>query len=498
MIKKIQFTQSYNMLGDVFYSSDKPQSVSRPQLFVFNQALQKQLNLDNTVFNAEDGISYFSGNQIIEDSMPLAMAYSGHQFGHFSPQLGDGRAVLLGSLLDSSNREYDLQLKGSGRTAFSRNGDGRSALGPVLREYIVSETMAKLGVPTTRALAAVTTGDLVAREGMIPGGILTRTSRSFVRVGTFQYFSSRNNIESIKKLADYVIARNYSDIIGNQNKYKYFLREVIKRQAYLISKWMGLGFIHGVMNTDNMSICGETIDYGPCAFMDEFDFNKKFSFIDKNGRYAYSNQPHIALWNLTRFAETILSLLSSEQTNAIKIAEEELNSFPNLYEDYWLKEMEKKLGIESINSDVDNKNRKKLVDDLLNIMAESNADFTLTFHALSKLKNTMNSEDRFFYDLFNDGIKIEAWIKEWRSIINRSGLNELSRQKNMSLANPAVIPRNHQIEKVIRAAEDNNNFEPFFELNTVLQTPYNLNQDKLKYMLSPQNNEVVNRTFCGT
>ncbi|PHS19479.1 MAG: hypothetical protein COA86_04140 [Kangiella sp.] len=495
-MKSIQFTHSYNKLGSAFYSGDKPKSVSNPQLFIFNQELQKELNLHGTVLNFEDGMPYFSGNKLIENSSPLAMAYSGHQFGGFSPQLGDGRAILLGSLFDSSNFEYDLQLKGSGRTSYSRGGDGRSALGPVLREYIVSEAMAKLGVPTTRALAAVTTGDMVAREGMIPGGIITRTSRSFVRVGTFQYFSSRNDLASIKKLADYVIARNFPEIDNDKSKYRSFLREVIKRQAYLISKWMGLGFIHGVMNTDNMSICGETIDYGPCAFMDEFNFNKKFSFIDENGRYAYSNQPHIALWNLTRFAESILSLLSNDQKNAIKIAEDELNVFPELYEKYWLEEMRKKLGFEV--STLQNKEEKKIIDELLNIMAESKADFTQTFYSLSNLKNSQSNGDDTLVRFFTNSKKIENWLADWRLSINKSEYDEDSRIASMKQVNPVVIPRNHQVEKVIRAAEDNNDFEPFFELNTILQSPYKFDQNKVKYMLAPKDSEVVQRTFCGT
>ncbi len=495
-MKSIQFTQSYNQLGRAFYSGDKPKSVSNPQLFIFNQELQKELNLDGTVLNPEDGASYFSGNKLIENSSSLAMAYSGHQFGNFSPQLGDGRAILLGSLLDSSNREYDLQLKGSGRTFYSRGGDGRSALGPVLREYIVSEAMARLGVPTTRALAAVTTGDMVAREGMIPGGIITRTSRSFVRVGTFQYFSSRNDLDSIKKLADYVIARNFPEIDNDKSKYQNLLREVTKRQAYLISKWMGLGFIHGVMNTDNMSICGETIDYGPCAFMDEFSFDKKFSFIDENGRYAYSNQPHIALWNLTRFAESILPLLSKEQKQAIKIAEDELNIFPELYEKYWLKEMRKKLGFEL--ADLNHKKEKKVIDELLNIMAESKTDFTQTFNLLTKLKNEKSIDDQPFIRFFNTNSKVEGWLVDWRLIINKLGIGELRRQELMEKNNPVIIPRNHQVEKVIRAAEDRNDFKPFFKLNKALQSPYKFEQDKEKYMHPPTNDEIVERTFCGT
>ncbi|MFT6734486.1 MAG: hypothetical protein ACJAS9_002687 [Polaribacter sp.] len=500
-MKKIQFTHSYNKLGSQFFTEDKPASVTNPHLFIFNQILSKELNLDNSVLNSKGGLSFFSGNKLLEDSKPLAMAYSGHQFGHFSPQLGDGRANLLGSFLDSSNVEYDLQLKGSGKTSFSRGGDGRSALGPVLREYIVSEAMAKLGVPTTRALAAVTTGEKVMREGMIPGGIITRISRSFVRVGTFQYFSSRNDLESVKKLADHVIARNYPEIKNNDNKYLCFLQEVIKRQAYLISKWMGLGFIHGVMNTDNMSICGETIDYGPCAFMDEFDFNKKFSYIDKDGRYAYSNQPHIALWDLTRFAESILSLLSPNQKDAIKIAEDQLNQFPELYEKIWLVEMQKKLGFESLNSDYNLENKeecKRIVDNLLNIMAESKADFTQTFYALSKLKNEKNNEDQPFKDLFSEALKIDSWLAEWRSIINKLSIDELSRLKKMTQVNPIIIPRNHQVEKVIRAAEENNDFEPFFKLNTVLKSPYTFDQNKTEYMATPNDIEVVERTFCGT
>ncbi len=495
-MKHIQFTQSYNKLGSAFFSGDKPKSVSDPQLFIFNQELQKELNLDGTVLSSEDGLAYFSGNEIIENSSPLAMAYSGHQFGHFSPQLGDGRAILLGSFLDDSKIEYDLQLKGSGRTSYSRGGDGRSALGPVLREYIVSEAMARLGVPTTRALSAVTTGEQVMREGYKPGGIITRISRSFVRVGTFQYFASRNDIDSVKKLADYVIKRNYAQIKNDENKYRNFLKEVIERQAYLISKWMGLGFIHGVMNTDNMSICGETIDYGPCAFMDDFSFNKKFSFIDEQGRYAYSNQPQIALWNLTRFAETILSLLSDDQKGAIQIAEELLNRFPEIYENYWLKEIAKKIGLKDIEDG--NAERKKLADELLNLMAESKADFTNSFYQLSKIGNAEDNKDVSFTELFSSHSEIKEWLVRWRTVINVHNIAEDKRQREMQSVNPVVIPRNHQIEKAIRAAEDKNDFEPFNKLNDILKSPFVYSRDKEGYMQSPTRNEIIERTFCGT
>jgi len=501
-MSEFPFENTYEELGEEFYFKNSPLPVSDPKLIVFNQEFAKDLGLDSK-FSDDDARSYFSGNKVITGSQPLAMAYSGHQFGHFSPQLGDGRAVLLGNFRTPSEQLKDLQLKGSGKTYFSRGGDGRSALGPVLREYLLSEAMHKLGIPTTRALAAVTTGENVVRETLIPGGIITRISNSFVRVGTFQYFSSQNDYKSVKKLADYVLDRNYPNELSNYEKYRHLLREVIKAQAYLISKWMSVGFIHGVMNTDNMSICGETIDYGPCAFMDEFNFNKKFSFIDKNGRYAYSNQPHIALWNLTRFAESILSLLSDDQKMAIRVAEDELNQFPDLYEKYWLDEMLIKLGLEFKNSTVESTNKlnrkyKNLVDDLLNIMAESNTDFTQTFYELSNMSNKANNQDVSFIEVFSGKTEIVGWLKAWRTELVDSDVTESERQKNMCRVNPVIIPRNHQVEKVIRAAEDNDNFSPFHELNTVLQSPYSYDAKKDEYMKSPTDNEVVVRTFCGT
>ena len=495
-MSNIPWTFSYQKLGKPFYNEDIPQGVSDPQLIIANKSLAEEVGLSGVFKVDDDAAEFFSGNKRLAGAMPIAMAYSGHQFGHFSPQLGDGRAVLLGSLKTSSKIEIDIQLKGSGRTAYSRRGDGRSALGPVLREYILSEAMNNLGVSTTRALAAVTTGDEVLREGYLPGGIITRVSNSFVRVGSFQFFSSRNDSESVKRLADYVIARNYSDIALDENRYVNLLKAVLEKQAILIAKWMGLGFIHGVMNTDNMSICGETIDYGPCAFMDEFDFDKKFSYIDDHGRYAYSNQPQIALWNLSRFAESILSLLATEQDEAIGIAEQELNLFPELYTKYWIKEFSQKLGVANIANG--NKEVKILADGLLNLMHQSKADFTQTFYLLSKLQNKESHDDIQLVKLFSSESNIKEWLIQWRLIIAENSIEEAMRQEQMIKSNPVIIPRNHQVEKVIRAAEDENDFEPFYRLNQVLETPFTYDKIKEDYIVTPTERDKISQTFCGT
>ena len=488
---KVPFNNTYINLPEGFYTKLNPAPVKQPSLIQFNQKLAEDLGI--TECDSDEKLAeYFSGNLTLEGAESLAMVYAGHQFGGFSQQLGDGRAILLGELMAKDGVRYDLQLKGSGRTPYSRGGDGRSALGPVLREYIVSEAMAKLGVPTTRALAAVTTGEEVARMTLVPGGILTRVAKGFVRVGTFEYFSARRDQEAIKILADYEIDRHYPEAKEAENPYAEFLIQVVDRQARLISQWLQLGFIHGVMNTDNMSIVGETIDYGPCAFMDDFSFNRVYSSIDQQGRYAYNQQPTIGQWNLVKLAEAILPLLGETEA-AVPIAQDILNNFAVLYKGYWLEGMRKKTGLsKAMDGD------EELVLQLLETMQEGKADFTLSFLYLSRLNLAPNAEDSDFNGLFSKHSASATWLKKWRKRLKKETLTNKERQALMASVNPAYIPRNHQIEAAIRAAEDQNDFRVFYQLNDVLQNPYKIQEGKEKYLLPPKPEEEVTQTFCGT
>jgi uncharacterized protein YdiU (UPF0061 family) len=502
---KINFNNTYTKLPSDFYSKTNPTPVKNPELIKFNTALAEELGLMGINSDGLDALNVFAGNEIAEGSEPIAMAYAGHQFGGFSPRLGDGRAILLGEIIAPDKVRYDFQLKGSGHTPWSRGGDGRSALGPVIREYLVSEAMAKLGVPTTRALAMVTTGEEVARNTLVPGGILTRISTGFVRVGTFQYFSSQNNQEAIKQLADYEIARHYPEALKaetqqNKNKYVAFFEAVVDRQAKLIAKWMSFGFIHGVMNTDNMSIAGETIDYGPCAFMDNFSHSRVFSSIDHQSRYAYSNQPKIGQWNLVRLAETLLPLFvenseleneepTDEETQAVvKIAEDILSAYSVSYHRYWLENMGRKIGLSETHD-----NDAELIDELLNIMESNQADFTLTFFYLSQAGQLEQARA-----LFANPEAFDTWVVKWQARLQKESLSEVEYFKIMQSVNPAYIPRNHQIEAAIRAAEDHNDFSVFHKLHEVLENPFEQQEGKDAYMLPPKPEEVVHQTFCGT
>lgn len=447
-------------------------------------------------FNESMLADIFSGNVIHDSCEPLAMAYAGHQFGSFNPQLGDGRAIYLGELERADGSVLDVQLKGSGPTRYSRSGDGRAALGPVLREYLVSEAMHHLNVPTTRALAAVTTGEEVARESLVPGGVITRAASSFIRVGSFQYFYMQEDNASVKLLADYVIERNYPEVASAQNPYLALLEAVIKRQAKLIARWMHIGFIHGVMNTDNMSIAGETIDYGPCAFMDFYKHVQVYSFIDRDARYAYSNQPSIGMWNLTRFAETLLPLFADDTETAVGMAKTVLHKYIIAYDEAWLSGMRAKCGLTAkVASAVDD---KALLEALLDVMNENKADFTLTFYYLSRLDAEPNEKDVDLEKLFLNPQAIEEWLVQWRLRLALETLSNSDRQKNMRMVNPVYIPRNHQIEAAIRAAEDNNDFTPFYALLEVLQKPFECQPGKDAYMLPPKPEELVHKTFCGT
>ena len=501
-MKPIPFNNRYVTLGESFYVKTRPSAVADPTLIKFNDELAGSLGLSVTELNSTDGAALFSGNVIPDGAEPLAMAYAGHQFGGFNPQLGDGRAILLGEIKSPDGALFNMQLKGSGRTFYSRDGDGRAALGPVLREYLVSEAMFQLSVPTTRALAVVTTGEEVARERLLPGGIITRIASSFVRVGTFQYFSSRGDVDAIQKLADYVIARNYPQAIDAENPYVALLKAVIDSQATLIAQWMQLGFIHGVMNTDNMSVAGETIDYGPCAFMDDYDHDRVFSSIDRQGRYAYSNQPSIGLWNLTRLAETLLPFLAENTEAAVEVAQDILQTYVESYKKHWLTGMRIKCGLLSPSDKTKQVEDTALIEQLFNIMAVNNADFTLTFFQLSRLPAKVTAAslalDSECRKLFDNPAQFDDWAIKWRKRLAETEQSNEQRQAMMQAVNPVYIPRNHQIEAAIRAAEDHDDFSVFYDLHEVLQKPYVQQDGKDSYMSPPEPDEVVKQTFCGT
>ncbi|MEI7712514.1 MAG: YdiU family protein [Rhodospirillales bacterium] len=476
----IPFANSYARLPERFFARLPPTPVAAPRLIKVNIALAEQLGLDPDDLTADT----LSGNAVPEGAEPMALAYAGHQFGNFVPQLGDGRANLLGEV---SGR--DIQLKGAGRTPFSRGGDGRAALGPVLREYLISEAMHALGIPTTRALAAVTTGETVARETALPGAIVTRVASSHIRVGTFQYFAARQDTDGVRTLADYAIARHYPGVVG----YKAFLEAVIARQAVLVARWLLVGFIHGVMNTDNCSIAGETIDYGPCAFMDEYDPATVFSSIDRQGRYAYGNQPRIAVWNLTRLAETLLPLLDDDEKKAVEIAQVCLASFGKTFEAAYFGGLRRKIGLLSPERDGDN----ALVQDLLKAMAENQADFTLTFRGLCNA-SVKPERDSAVRDLFTDPSVYDAWAVRWRQRLNLEIASPEARHAAMRATNPAYIPRNHNVETALNAAIARDDFAPFEELLAVVSKPFDDQPGFARYAAPPAPTERVSQTFCGT
>tara|TARA_R110002072_G_scaffold927_1_gene7425 strand:- start:101186 stop:102646 length:1461 start_codon:yes stop_codon:yes gene_type:complete len=485
---RIPFDNSYARLPETFFALVKPTPVAAPSMIRMNHGLATGLGIDIDWLNSPEGLAVLSGNQLADGAEPLAMAYSGHQFGGFSPQLGDGRAILLGEVIGHDGVRYDIQLKGSGPTPFSRRGDGRSALGPVLREYIVSEAMAALGVPTTRALAAVATGENVFRESRVPGGVFTRVAQSHIRIGTFQWFLARQDIENLKVLADYVIARHYPDARESENPYLALLEGVVERQASLIAHWMQLGFIHGVMNTDNMTVSGETIDFGPCAFLDVYDPAKKFSSIDHQGRYAFSNQGPIGLWNLTRFAETLLPLLDDDSKKAVELAEEVLNRFFDLQQNSLERRLTAKIGLAEGRAE-----DWEMVKALLAAMTEGEADFTLVFRHLSDALESGNDEN--VTRLFNCPVEITGWLDRWRARLVDADQDETLAL--MRRSNPVVIPRNHRVEEAIQAACAGD-FDPFHRLNEALQYPFDSRPEFAEYEAAPTPDEVVKATFCGT
>jgi uncharacterized protein YdiU (UPF0061 family) len=486
------FEHTYAALPANFFARVSPTPVAAPRMIKLNRPLAVHLGLDPDRLSSPEGTEILAGKRIPEGADPIAMAYAGHQFGHFVPQLGDGRAILLGEVIDADGVRRDIQLKGSGPTPFSRRGDGRAALGPVLREYVVSEAMAMLGIPTTRSLAAVMTGESVLRETPLPGAVLTRVASSHIRVGTFQYFAARGDTDGVRRLADHVIGRHYPHLASAERPYHALLEGVIARQADLVARWLLVGFIHGVMNTDNTSISGETIDYGPCAFMDHYDPATVFSSIDEMGRYAYANQPRIALWNLTRFAECLLPLLADEQDKAIEQAQAALGDFAESFNASYQAGLRKKLGLFTARDD-----DQALAQDLLDAMAKNHADFTLTFRRLSDAA-LAPGDDSEVRQLFADPTAYDEWAVRWRQRISDEPQDPAVRQTAMRSVNPGFIPRNHRIEAVIDAAVNRDDFAPFEELLTVLSKPHEDQPALSAYAEPPEPHQRVLQTFCGT
>ena len=499
------FENTYARLPEHFYARLAPTPVAAPQLVKVNVELARSLGLDPNALTSTEGVDILAGNRVADGSEPIALAYAGHQFGYFMPQLGDGRAILLGEVMGRDGVRYDIQLKGSGPTPFSRRGDGRAVLGPVLREYIVSEAMAALGVPTTRSLAAVTTGERVLRETLLPGAIFTRVAASHLRVGTFQFFAARGDIEGLRTLANYAIARHYPQAAHAANPFRALFDAVISRQAHLVAQWMLIGFIHGVMNTDNTSISGETIDYGPCAFMEAYDPATVFSAIDENGRYAYANQPRIALWNLTRLAEAMLPLLEQEsashktssqesriQEEAVTSANDALAAFDPQFQAARLAGLCRKLGFYT-ERDED----LGLAEDLLERMAANGADFTLTFRRLCDAAAGVEG-DIGVRELFVVPRAYDEWAAQWRQRLAEESISPDARAAAMRKANPAFIPRNHLVEEALNAAMWKQDFHPFEQLLDAVSRPYDDRPNLDRYTTPARPEECVRQTFCGT
>lgn len=477
------FDNSYARLPNFFYTKMNFNPVSSPKLIILNEEVAKSLGLNSHELKTEEGIQIFAGNESPIHAEPLAQAYAGHQFGHFT-MLGDGRAILLGEQLTPQHERFDIQLKGSGRTPYSRGGDGRAALGPMLREYIISEAMHGLRIPTTRSLAVVTTGEMIHRETELTGAILTRVASSHLRVGTFQYAAQWGTEEELQALADYTIKRHYPTIEGAQNQYLQLLREVIQQQASLVAKWQLVGFIHGVMNTDNMTISGETIDYGPCAFMDTYDPETVFSSIDTYGRYAYNNQPQMAGWNLARFAETLLPLIHDNEEDALELAQTAIQQFPQLYYSEWLHGMRAKLGI--FNEEIED---APLVEELLHLMQKQKADYTnafleVTFKQLEDI-TLLKGED------------FKQWYDKWQERLSRQPQTKAESVELMKSNNPAVIPRNHRVEEALDAAQ-RGDLSVMERLLAVLANPFEHSEEQAQYAAPPADQSCRYQTFCGT
>lgn len=491
MSMRFGFEHSYARALEGFYAPAKPTPVRAPRLLKLNVPLAEQLGLDVQALQSTQGAAIFSGNALPTDAEPIALAYAGHQFGHFVPQLGDGRAILLGEAIGRDGKRRDVQLKGAGQTAFSRRGDGRAALGPVLREYLISEAMTALGIPATRALAVVATGEPVYRETVLPGAVFTRVAQSHIRVGTFQFFARHGEAHDIKRLADYVLQRHYPELVSDPQPYLALLDAVMGRQIDLVARWMLVGFIHGVMNTDNMSIAGETIDFGPCAFMDAYHPGTVFSSIDEGGRYAYANQAPIAQWNLARLAETLLPLLDTDRSRAVSIATEHLQAFEAQFEARWLAGMRQKLGLHSPQDGDD-----ALVHDLLAQMSASQADFTQTFRWLSDV--AAGGDASRLIAQFNDGPRFVGWLQRWQARCAQSPIPATDRAQAMRRVNPAFVPRNHRVEHALEQAVQGSDLHAFERLAKVLSAPYDDQPEQAELADPPPSSFGPYRTFCGT
>lgn len=478
------FDNSYARLPESLFTRIKPTPVRLPELIIFNDPLAAALGLNCPALRSDKGTAVFTGNEVPEGAEPLAQAYAGHQFGHFT-MLGDGRAVLIGEQITPEGMRVDIQLKGSGRTPYSRRGDGRAALGPMLREYMISEAMHGLGIPTTRSLAVAATGEPVIRDTEQPGAVLTRVAASHLRVGTFQYAAARGVTRDLRALADYTLQRHYPEAEGAANRYLSLLHEVVKRQADLIAKWQLVGFVHGVMNTDNMALSGETIDYGPCAFLDTYDPETVFSSIDQHGRYAYGNQPQIAAWNLARFAETLLPLLHDDESQAVRLAEEAISDFTERYYRNWLAGMRAKLGLYN-----EEQQDEALIEELLGMMHKHRADYTDTFRALTlgKLADT---------ELF-DSKEFAGWHQQWEARLGRQKEAQDASRQLMRSSNPALIPRNHRVEEALEAAVEREDFSVMERFLGVLSNPYAYSPEQEEYSTLPESCSSPYRTFCGT
>lgn len=475
---------TYTELPELLYTAINVNPVSNPKLVILNDAVATSLGLNSKELESTLGVEVLAGNKVIEGGIPLAQAYAGHQFGNFT-MLGDGRALLLGEQITPSGELVDVQLKGSGRTPYSRGGDGRAGLGPMLREYIISESMHALGIPTTRSLSVVTSGESIMRESVQPGAVMTRIAASHLRVGTFQFAAKWGTFEDLKALGDYAIERHYPILLANENRYLAFLKEVIERQAALIAKWQLVGFIHGVMNTDNMTISGETIDYGPCAFMDIYNPKTVFSSIDRQGRYAYENQPNIAAWNLARLAESLLPLIHEDPDEAVQQAQEAMAAYPVTYENYWLTGMGNKLGIFNIE-----KEDISLIENLLELMEKYEVDYTNTFRLLTldKVEET---------ELFGKN-GFEQWYEKWKTRLENQQVSEEFIKQLMQKSNPVVIPRNHRVEEALDAAVNHEDYSVLNNLLSVISRPYDYKADYMDYTTLPPDTSGPYKTFCGT